>query len=102
MIDKNLIIFPDNELFNDTISFDDTSIELVDKESSAELDDDELFQGDIKLLEGQKEKMFSNDIFGKRTGVINEDEHWPKNVDGKVVVPYAFSSHYSGSEIFFK
>lgn len=52
-----------------------------------------LFQGDLKLDETQREVLLKNDsestaFLSSRTGVLDTDYRWPKNPQGHVVIPY--------------
>lgn len=60
------------------------------------------FQGDIVLTQDQAAAFFNGsynakDIF---TGILGKKYRWPKNLAGKVVVPYKISKSYSKLKCF--
>lgn len=54
--------------------------------------DPDLYQGDIKLTEEQKEE------FEKNTGMLNTARRWPMNVNRQVIVPYRIEARHGFSE----
>lgn len=94
----------------DDYILDEEIVPLVESRSSFDYDEIEvedvglehgtLFQGDIHLLDDQKEILMRNYTdsgpLSTRTGIISEDYRWPKNNYGYVVVPFEFarSSRY--------
>lgn len=94
-VDDGKIVFRDNN--------DVDSSEILRSDGSAEQDNSNnvasdleagnYFQGDIVLLPGQKEIFLSNDTSDddvSRTGLLLEDQRWPKNSLGRVIVPFIF------------
>lgn len=52
------------------------------------------FQGDMILTEKQRRNL----EFGPRNGLVDQRFRWPKNRNGKVVVPYEFKNRREFSE----
>lgn len=74
-----------------------TSEFLTDGSELQQLENGKFFQGDILLLPDQEEFLNANltdDDFPTRTGLISESYRWPKNRNGKVIVPYVLSDEY--------
>ena len=49
------------------------------------------FQGDIVLIKDQKDYLLADNSSGflpTRTGLVDEDFRWPKDRNGKVILPY--------------
>lgn len=77
--------------------FAETLIELRiltgndEREKNLELG--KLYQGDMKLETEQLEALLRNESeqarIESRTGLLRESYRWPKNSEGKVVVPYS-------------
>ncbi|CRL02609.1 CLUMA_CG015841, isoform A [Clunio marinus] len=75
------------------------SLEITSKNVKKELENGGLFQGDIKLLNEQKEFLSpSPGNFISRTGLLNEYYRWPKDKKGHVIVPYYIDGGSSYSE----
>ena len=71
---------------------------LYDERAQQKFENGQFFQGDIILQQEQIDILKypdDDDPFGTRTGVLSENYRWPKNKNGKVIVPYEFSSDYS-------
>jgi hypothetical protein len=71
-------------------SFDEVDDDIKD----VRLEQGSLFQGDIFLLEDQKELLLKNDsgdFLPTRTGIISDEYRWPKDDYGFVQVPFEFS-----------
>ena len=117
-IDYDQIIFPDDNRFDkiirkiEELKFDRTSLLddpnllksentteefLIDKEADSKFEHGNHFQGDIVLLDDQKQFLNSSasgksgDI-GARTGLIWEGYRWPKNTNGRATIPYEISN----------
>ena len=93
LVEDHQIVFPENE----SSSVDDDSLidEMSEFENFPDVDihdqEGDFFQGDIKLLEDQKEILHSNhssDGILTRTGNILEEQRWPKDKFERVIVPY--------------
>lgn len=52
------------------------------------------FQGDIALIPNQMGLMNSSDDILDRTGLKSSIYRWPKDKNGKVIVPYILSNEY--------
>lgn len=98
--------------FRDEDDVDDTALTLEDENqvfipAKTRLDGEEnevvaqrlehgkFFQGDIKLVQDQKEYLLANNSDGSvptRTGWIDEYYRWPKDERGNVVMPYVIAS----------
>ncbi|XP_070501159.1 low choriolytic enzyme-like [Chironomus tepperi] len=92
-------IKPDiSSLLNDTNilkSDNDTEEFLYEEQPADKPQYGDLFQGDIELLPEQIQILNSTGEEGEladRTGLISAVYRWPKNRDGKVIVPYVISS----------
>jgi hypothetical protein len=52
----------------------------------------DLFQGDIILSPVQEDLVFADPLYdddvSERTGILRESMRWPKNAQGKVILPY--------------
>ena len=116
-IDYDEIIFPDDNkideivkkveatkfeskiLLNDQnlLKSENTTEEFFyDKKADSKLEHGNHFQGDIVLLDDQKQLLNKTDgvRISTRTGLIWEGFRWPKNEFGRVVVPYEISGDY--------
>lgn len=98
------IIFPDDDIedivpiksqqLNDPniLKSENTTEEfLYDERAEIKLENGKYFQGDIILKDGQLEALNNEDedgILGTRTGLISQKYRWPKNDEGKVIIPY--------------
>ncbi|XP_070493984.1 low choriolytic enzyme-like [Chironomus tepperi] len=73
---------------------DNTTKEFLydEKVPATRLENGQFYQGDIILVQEQLDILKypddDDDPFGTRTGVISENYRWPKNKEGKVIVPY--------------
>lgn len=92
------MIFRDND---DDPCLDTNILECGAIDSSGHFDRNlesgSLFQGDIHLLEDQRDTLLTNstdDGISSRTGLLLESMRWPKN-DGLVSVPYVIDTSYS-------
>lgn len=96
------VIFRDSD--NDVDPCMATDILECGTDSSGHFDRDlesgSLFQGDIHLLQDQRDALLTNttdDGISTRTGILLESMRWPKNELGFVSVPYVIDSSYSES-----
>lgn len=65
------------------------ALAAADVTVKVQLESGKLFQGDIKLVQEQKDYFLVNDgSVPPRTGWIDEHYRWPKDSKGKVIVPY--------------
>jgi hypothetical protein len=96
-------IDPDDEINSNEDLFDlPEETEHTDAEENINIEDEDLFQGDILLEPEQREWILANDSddISKRTGLLNEEQRWPKDSRGKVIVPYVIQkSDYSMKDI---
>lgn len=52
------------------------------------------FQGDMILTEEQRQEMFDTSIVESRTGLLADKYRWPKNSNGKPIVPYVIDNRF--------
>ncbi|KAG5668445.1 hypothetical protein PVAND_016385 [Polypedilum vanderplanki] len=81
-------------------SLNDSKEFIRDEKELQKLENGQFYQGDIVLLPDQEEILnqplpADNDNFPTRTGLISEYYRWPRNRDGKVIVPYEIGKEYS-------
>lgn len=87
-------VFRDDEDVGDNQilpSVDDLkSIGVSDEVVKLELENGQFFQGDIKLVQDQKDYYLAkpNGSVPTRTGWIDEYYRWPKDKDGYVILPF--------------
>ncbi|KAL7024350.1 hypothetical protein ACKWTF_013004 [Chironomus riparius] len=84
-------------LVNDSniLMSDNMTIEfLIDPDGFKNFEDGEYFQGDMVMLDEQLNILNDSTDMTYRTGIIGEKYRWPKNSDGKVIVPYEISDHF--------
>ncbi|XP_070494003.1 hatching enzyme 1.2-like [Chironomus tepperi] len=108
-VDYDQIVFPDDNRLDrmsgklnldKRTQLDDPNLlksenTIEDTEEDSKFEHGNHFQGDIVLLEDQKKFLNNTDLVGTRTGLIWEKYRWPKNRNGRVVVPYKMSNVFS-------
>lgn len=97
VIDDGTILFRDeNELDSNEILTADG--EALHPESvNIKLESGQFFQGDIVLIPDQEDLLSlnstgSDDDLQSRTGILLENQRWPKNEAGFVIMPFTISS----------
>lgn len=100
------IIFRDQDEPEDVVGLADENQILPSEEGKLIADENEIveqhlengnfFQGDIVLVQDQKDYLLANDTgdgsLPTRTGWIDEFYRWPKDKHGNVILPYHVSS----------
>jgi hypothetical protein len=87
----------DSDYRGDDIENDANIIDLNESEEEEESEetDTKLFQGDIILDSDQFDYFISDDDDNTttRTGFISETKRWPKDFNGRVIVPYVIKKN---------
>jgi hypothetical protein len=89
--DNARLLSDKNILKSDNNSF------IADTQALRDLENGNFFQGDIVLQPDQQEileMVLKDEDFPTRTGIISEEYRWPKNRNGKVVIPFEISEDY--------
>lgn len=98
------IVFRDQDEPDNDVRLEDENQILPSEGGKLIVDDSEIveqhlehgnfFQGDIVLVQDQKEYLLANDSseFPIRTGWVDEYYRWPKDNDGNVIMPYHIAS----------